>query len=140
MVQPTSPEGVGRAVLLACLKNNRALMALINAVHDGAPGQASPPYLVVGEGRSADWSTKSHEGREMKLTLGFHGRSAADSIRMSAAMRAAELALADMPSVADGWQIVSVKVSAARMAGSAKLMKEGWSASMEVRMRMMAFS
>ena len=134
----TSPEGVGRAAVAACLQDNRALMALINAVHDGAPGQASPPYLVVGEGRSSDWSTKSHEGRELVLTLGFHGRSAADSIKMSAAMRAAELALSALPGEAEGWQIVSAQAMRSRLQGSAKQMKEGWFASLEVRVRMMA--
>ena len=138
MTLTTAPEGVARAAVAACLRDNRALMALINSVHDGAPGQAVPPYLVIGEGRSSDWGTKSHEGREVMLTLNLHGRSAADSIRLSAGMRAAELALADMPGVVDGWQIVSARVLRTRAGGSAKQMKDGWNGAIDVRLRMMA--
>ena len=142
MTYLTAPEGVARAALCACLTGDAALMALVNGVYDGTPGQAALPFVVLGEGQSVDWSTKSHEGRELTLALNVYGRSAGDSIRVSAAVRTAEIALAAMESVREGWQIVSVRVMRVRMAGSGKLMKAadkgGWSAQMTVRVRMMA--
>ncbi len=139
---PTSPDLAARQALLAALTTDRALMALVHGVHDGTPVQAAPPYVVLGESLGSDWGGKSEEGREVTLGLSFYARGQ-DSIRIAAAVRAADLALAKLPRAQDGWQIVTTRVTRTKVAGSAELMKAtakggGWAALMDVRMRLLA--
>lgn len=136
----SSPDLVVRQALLAALRGYAPLMAVVNRVEDGTPVQAAPPYLVLGESLGSDWSTKTQEGREVVLGLTFYVRSG-DSIRVSAALRAAEHALATMPAQMQGWQIVSTRPVRTRITGSAALMKApGWAALMDVRVRVMEVS
>ena len=134
----TSPDLVVRSALLAALRGHAPLMVLVNRVEDGTPGQAAAPYVVLGESLGSDWGSKTAEGRELLLGLSFYVRSG-DSIRVAAALRAAELALASLPRDVDGWQIASARIVRTRIAGSAALMKPpGWAALMDVRVRVMA--
>ncbi len=138
----SSPDLAVRQALLAALRTDAPLMALVHGVHDGVPVQAAPPYVVLGESLGSAWGGKTEEGRDLILGLSFYARGT-DSVRVAAAVRAAERALAGLPAAQDGWQIVSARVTRTRIAGSAELMKAankggGWAALMDVSVRVLA--
>ena len=138
MTLTSSPDLVARQAVLSALRGYAPLMALVNRIEDGMPVQGAPPYLVLGESLGSDWGSKTAEGRELLMGLTLYVRSG-DSIRVAAALRAAERALAALPQSIDGWQIVSTRTIRTRIAGSAQVLKgSGWAGLMDVRMRVMA--
>jgi len=63
-----------RAALIAWLAADPALAAQLNAVTEEAPSRTSLPWLAVAASASADWSSKSHRGREVRVALELHCR------------------------------------------------------------------
>jgi len=96
-----------QAALVASLENHSTLAAEISGVFDGPPPRAAFPYVAIGGGASADWSTKSARGREHRVavTLWDDGDSPA---RLHRLIAAAEDAIEAMDPELDGHRIVSV--------------------------------
>lgn len=64
-----SAEWELRAALLDALRSNSAIMARVNGVFDELPIVASAPYVELLSSISSDWSSKSFDGREVRLSI-----------------------------------------------------------------------
>lgn len=62
-------ETLLRAALLAWLRDDPVLTSALNAIEEESPVRASAPWLGIATSASADWSTKTREGREVRLAL-----------------------------------------------------------------------
>ena len=67
-------ESAFRSTLLAWLRADPILADLVNAIEEEGPAAASPPRIAIVASASADWSSKSHAGREIRLALELVGR------------------------------------------------------------------
>ncbi len=63
-----------RAALVGWLAADPVLAAELNAVAEEAPARAALPWLALAASASADWSTKTHRGREVRVALELHCR------------------------------------------------------------------
>ena len=63
-----------REALIAHLAADPALAGELNTVVEEAPLRTAPPWLAVVASASADWSTKSETGREVRVALELHMR------------------------------------------------------------------
>src|SRR5437660_955887 len=66
-----TPSNALQAAIYTRLTSFAALTALIGAgqVFSFLPESTQPPYVVIGDGTSLDWSTKSANGWETTLTI-----------------------------------------------------------------------
>lgn len=128
-----SAEVAVRGAVIAALRGDAALMALVNGVHDGEPGRAAVPYGFAGECIGSDWGGKDVEGRELRLTVGLVvAGDATDAlgamiVRVEAAMGAV------LP--ADGWRVVSARLARSRVARAGPGPAGGWRAVVDYRLR-----
>ncbi|MFW2350234.1 DUF3168 domain-containing protein [Qipengyuania sp.] len=67
-------ESAFRSTLLAWLRADPILADLVNSIDEEGPAAASPPRIAIVASASADWSSKSHAGREIRLALELVGR------------------------------------------------------------------
>lgn len=58
-----------QAAVIAALADADGIAGTASGVFDGPPPRATYPYLVIGDGLSGDWSTKTERGREHRLAL-----------------------------------------------------------------------
>ena len=63
-----------RAALIGWLAADAALSARLNAIVEEAPQRTSLPWLALVASASADWSTKSGPGREVRVAVELHCR------------------------------------------------------------------
>lgn len=63
-----------RAALIAWLAADPALAGQLNSITEEAPSRTSLPWLAIAASASADWSCKSHMGREVRVALELHCR------------------------------------------------------------------
>jgi len=63
-----------RTALLAWLAADSLLGAQLNAVVEEAPTRTALPWLALAASASADWSTKTAPGREVRIALELHCR------------------------------------------------------------------
>lgn len=97
-----------RAALIAWLAADAMLAAQLNAITEEAPSRASLPWLAVAASASADWSCKSHPGREVRVALELHCRG--DRPDAAAALVAAiEQRIAALPRVQAGFSVVTAQ-------------------------------
>ncbi len=68
-------ESAFRTALLGWLRTDPLLMELVNAVEEEAPVAASPPAIALAASASADWSSKTAPGREIRIALEILDRS-----------------------------------------------------------------
>jgi hypothetical protein len=82
-------------------------LAELTGVYDGPPPRAAFPYAALGDGVSADWSTKTEQGREIRfaVTLWDDGEAPARLHRLTGAV---EAAMATLPRALEGSRIVSL--------------------------------
>lgn len=64
-----------RAALIAWLAADPILSESLNAVTEETPLEASLPWLAVAASASIDWSSKSGQGREVRIALELHARA-----------------------------------------------------------------
>ena len=102
-----------RAALIAWLASDPLLSAQINAVVEEVPSRASLPWLALAASASADWSTKSGTGREVRVALELHCRG--DAPDTAAALVAAiESRIAALPAAQTGFHVASIQFLRAR--------------------------
>jgi hypothetical protein len=83
------------------------LLADIAPVYDGAPPRAAFPYIVISDSPVTDWSTKSEQGREIRLALTiWDDGEAAASLRE--VMISVEAVIDDLPRNLAGWRVASL--------------------------------
>ncbi|MBV1918970.1 MAG: DUF3168 domain-containing protein [Sphingomonadaceae bacterium] len=63
-----------RAALINWLASDPALTGELNAIVEEAPLRTSLPWLAISASASADWSSKTHRGREVRVALELHCR------------------------------------------------------------------
>lgn len=63
-----------RAALIDWLRSDAYLASELNAIVEEAPSRTSLPWLAVAASASADWSSKTHLGREVRVALELHCR------------------------------------------------------------------
>ncbi len=102
-----------RSALLAWLSADPALTAELNAIAEEAPSRTSLPWLAIAASASADWSCKSHAGREVRVALELHCRG--DRPDSSVALVAAiEQRLEALPRSQPAFHIASLQFLRAR--------------------------
>lgn len=87
-----------------------ALVPLLDGiapVYDGAPPRAPFPYILISNSPVSDWSTKTEQGREIRLALTIwdEGETAET---MRTLMIAVEGAMDAFPRTLPGWHVVSL--------------------------------
>jgi hypothetical protein len=125
-------SGAGQALAEATLAALRAVEGL-NQVYDGPPLSAAFPHAVVETGPESDWSHKSGEGRELRLSILVHDKGERPA-RLRALAAAVEAEAAAIGPDLAGWRLVNLAFLRASMlhgAGAA------WTAAIEYRARLL---
>jgi hypothetical protein len=83
------------------------LLADIAPVYDGAPPRAAFPYIVISDSPVTDWSTKTEQGREIRLALTiWDNGEVAQALRFL--MVTVEAAMDNFPRDLPGWHVASL--------------------------------
>lgn len=95
-----------QSALVTAVETHPVLADELTGVFDGPPPRAAFPYVSINDGVSADWSTKTATGREIRmgLTVWDDGESAT---RLHQLIGHIEDAVAALPRDLAGWQIAS---------------------------------
>jgi hypothetical protein len=95
-----------QSALVAAVEAHPVLAEELTGVFDGPPPRAAFPYVSIGDGLSSDWSTKTANGREIRigLTIWDDGESAT---RLHQLAGHVEDAVAALPRDLPGWRIAS---------------------------------
>ncbi|MBP6441129.1 MAG: DUF3168 domain-containing protein [Sphingorhabdus sp.] len=96
-----------QAAAVAALSAHPVLAAQLSGIYDGPPPRAAFPYLAVTDGLVSDWSTKTQQGREIRLafTVWDDGENAT---RLADLMGRVDDALRAIPRDVPGWRIASL--------------------------------
>lgn len=125
-------SGAGQALVEAALAVLRTVDGL-NGVHDGPPLTAAFPYATVETGPESDWSHKSGEGRELRLSILVRDKGERP-MRVRSIAATVEVAAAEIGPDLAGWRLVSLvflRGTMLREAGAA------WTAAIEYRARLL---
>lgn len=125
-------SGAGQVLADTVLAALRTLEGL-NGVYDGPPLSAAFPYAVVEAGPESDWSHKSGEGRELRLSIQVHDKGERTArLRVLVAEIEARVLLAG-PDLA-GWRLVNfvfLREAMLRSTGAA------WTVAIDYRARLL---
>jgi len=124
--------GVGQALAERALAALRAVEGL-NRVYDGPPLTAAFPYAVVEAGPETDWSHKSGEGRELRLSVLVFDQGESPS-RLRGLAAASEAAIAAIGPDLAGWRLVNLLFLRASMLRGKSA---AWTAAIEYRARLL---
>ena len=102
-----------RQALLAWLRADAWLAANLNAIEAEAPVAATMPWLGIVASASADWSTKSGRGREVRVALELQTRGDDHDARAEL-VAAIEDRIAALPKLQDGFVLTSLAFLRAR--------------------------
>lgn len=102
-----------RAALIAWIAADPALAGQLNAVVEEVPSRTSLPWLAIAASASADWSTKTQGGREVRVALELHCRGDQPGTAASL-IEALEHRIDDLPRSQTGWSIASIQFLRAR--------------------------
>ncbi len=103
----TNAIPIVQEAVVAALHDSIPVMATVSGVYEGPPARAAFPYVAIGDNLTSDWSTKTAEGREIRvaLTVWDDGEEPA---RLHGLMSDIEAALKAIERDLDGWRVVSV--------------------------------
>ena len=102
-----------RAALIGWLATDATLSAGLNAITEETPSRSSLPWLAIAASASADWSCKSHAGREVRVALELHCRG--DQPDSAATLVAAiEQRVESLPSAQAGFAVATIQFLRAR--------------------------
>lgn len=68
-------ETAFRAAVIDWLRSDSELAAALNSIEEEAAVTSSPPSLAIATSASADWSSKTSSGREVRIALELVDRS-----------------------------------------------------------------
>ncbi|MGD9810043.1 MAG: DUF3168 domain-containing protein [Sphingobium sp.] len=126
-------EGDIRAALIAALRGDTALSALVNHVHDGFPAKFTPPTLIVGDCAGSDWGTKDRPGRELRIGLTIED-DIETPVRIGSIMSQTDVVVQGLASPVSGWQIASLRMVRSRML---RTNRGVWNALLDYRIRVL---
>ncbi len=103
-----------RAALITWLGADPALSGELNAIAEEAPSRTSLPWLAIAASASSDWSSKTHQGREVRLALELHCRG--DQPDAAASIFAAiEQRIEAMPAAQSDFAVISCQFFRSRV-------------------------
>lgn len=103
-----------KAALIAALRGDAALSALVHHIDDGEAKSLSPPYGRITEASASEWGAKDRPGHELRIELLFADRG--DGARLDAIGAAACRVIAAMPRIIGGWETGGFTVLRTRQA------------------------
>ncbi|MET0360732.1 MAG: DUF3168 domain-containing protein [Sphingobium sp.] len=128
-----SGEMTVRTAVVAALRADVALMDRLNALFDGTPVRATPPYAAVGEETCSEWGAKGLDGVELRIGVSLH--DAGDTPTALAPMLARIGAvMSALGAAGDGWRVVTARLMRSRVAKAGRG-QPGWQAVVEYRVR-----
>jgi hypothetical protein len=95
-----------QAAAILALEAHPVLSQTITGVFDGPPPRAPFPYISLNGGQSSDWSTKTQQGREVRLAVTIWD-DGDDPVRLQQLMGHAEEAIDAMADDFAGWHTAS---------------------------------
>jgi hypothetical protein len=125
-------SGAGRSLAEAAIAALRGVEGL-NDVYDGPPLTAAFPYAVVETGPESDWSHKSGEGRELRLSILVRDKGERPA-RLRGLVAGIEGIVTEIGPELAGWRLVNlvfVREAMLRETGAA------WSAAIDYRARLL---
>jgi hypothetical protein len=125
-------SGAGQALAEAAMAALRGIEGL-NGVYDGPPLTAAFPYAIVEAGPESDWSHKSGEGRELRLSLLLRDKGERPA-RLRGLVAEVEDKMLQIGAALAGWRLVNL-----RFVREAMLRESGaaWSAAIDYRARLL---
>lgn len=126
-------EIMARDAVIAAFGGDGDLVGQVNAVFDGAPARATPPYVVVGECQGSDWGAKDIPGRELRLSVSLHDAGQATG-RLAQMMARVDPVLQGLTNLGEGWRVVSARLLRSRLSRAPKG-EAGWQAAIDYRLR-----
>lgn len=125
-------SGAGQALAEAALAALRAIAGL-NGVYDGPPLAAAFPYATIETGPESDWSHKSGEGRELRLSILLRDKGERPE-RLRELVPAVEAAVDAIGPDLAGWRLVTLAFLRGSMLRSNDA---AWTAAIEYRARLL---
>ncbi|MCW2406776.1 hypothetical protein M2336_003405 [Sphingobium sp. B1D7B] len=125
-----SGEMAVRGAVIAALRNDADLMALVNLVSNGEPIKASPPWLLVGETVSTGWGARDVTGLALRLPIQLVVRGD-DLARVTAVLARVDAVLAGVDGDLGDWRITSLRFERSRILRS----RTEWRASADYAVR-----
>lgn len=101
----SASQAIQKAVV-AALQAWAPLSGAVSGIYDGPTPRAAFPYVSIGGGASSDWSTKTAQGRELRIGITVWDDGEEPS-RLALLMHEAELAVAQVGGAHEGWRIAS---------------------------------
>lgn len=91
---------------VTALQTHPVLAQMLSGVFDGPTPRVAYPYISVADSVSSDWSTKTAQGREIRLALTIWD-DGEEATRLHNLMGHAEEAIAAMARDLPGWRVAS---------------------------------
>lgn len=123
-----------QAAAVSVLETHPALATELAGIYDGPPPRGGFPYVSIADGLVSDWSTKTAQGREIRLALTVWD-DGDEASRLSTLMGHVEDAIAAMPGDLPGWRITSCVFLRSMVVRDAA---GPWAGLVEHRVRMLA--
>lgn len=127
-------ESLLRTALIDWLRTDAALAATVNIVAEEHPVQASVPWIGVVASASADWSTKTERGREVRLALEYLTRGD-DPAEAAAVVAAIEARVESLPRRLPHFHVAGIAFLRAR---AEQRPRQGRAVLLEYRFRILA--
>ena len=105
-------ENLLRAALIDWLRDDPAL-ATLNAIEEESPLSASSPWLGIAASASTDWSTKTRQGREIRIAFELTSRGDDPAADQQTA-RAIEQRIEALPREQGEYSVVTTRFIRAR--------------------------
>ena len=99
-------SGAGQILAESVIPALRTLEGL-NGVYDGPPLSAAFPYAVIEAGPERDWSHKSGEGRELRLSIQVHDKGERPARLRALVAEIEAMVMQTAPDLA-GWRLVTL--------------------------------
>jgi Protein of unknown function (DUF3168) len=119
---------------VSVLEAHPVLNVELAAVYDGPPPRTLFPYVSIADGIVSDWSTKTGQGREIRLALTVWD-DGEEASRLSSLMGHVEDAVAAIPRDLPGWRVASLVFLRSMVVRDAA---GPWAGLVEHRVRMLA--
>jgi len=102
-----------RAVLLAALRDDAGLMALVNSVEDGGAPKQSAPAVTLGQLFATEWGARGVSGLAVRVPLTLVDRADVPD-RLGAVAIRIGVVMSELPAEAGGWRIGDARFERAR--------------------------
>ncbi|MFT3967893.1 MAG: DUF3168 domain-containing protein [Sphingobium sp.] len=102
-----------RGAMLAALRGDAALMALVNAVEDGGAAKVTAPAVLVGQLAATEWGARGLDGLSVRVPMTFMDRGDGTE-RLAAIAGRVDAVMGGLPESAGGWRAGAVRLNGAR--------------------------